>query len=86
MKNIDWWASDEPPPDGTMLWIDGRAPAQGPVLNVAVISAVAASYAPPGRHLIAASALAGRDGTPPTRRRRAGTPPASRRSPHDFGP
>lgn len=62
----DWWASDEPPPDGTMLWIDGRAPAQGPVLNVAAISAVAATYAPPGRHLIAASALAGRDGTPPT--------------------
>src|SRR5579875_1111661 len=37
----DWWASDEPPPDENLLWIDGRAPAQGPVLNVAVISAVA---------------------------------------------
>ena len=62
----DWWASDEPPPGDPMLWVDGRAPARGPVLNVAVISAVAPTYAPPGRHLIAASALPGRDGTAPT--------------------
>ena len=61
----DWWASDEPPTDEKMLWIDGRAAAHGPVLNVAVMSAVAATYAPPGRQLIAASALAGRDGTAP---------------------
>jgi phytoene dehydrogenase-like protein len=61
----DWWASDEPPPLDSLLWIDGRAPARGPVLNVAVISAVAPSYAPPGRHLIAASALPGQDGKAP---------------------
>ncbi len=62
----DWWASDEPPPGETLLWVDGRAPARGPVLNVAVISAVAPTYAPPDRHLIAASALPGRDGTAPS--------------------
>jgi phytoene dehydrogenase-like protein len=61
----DWWASDETPPHETLLWVDGRAPAQGPVLNAAVISAVAPTYAPPGRHLIAASALPGPDGTAP---------------------
>jgi phytoene dehydrogenase-like protein len=61
----DWWATDEPPPGETMLWVDGCAPARGPVLNVAVISAVAPTYAPPGRHLIAASALPGRDGAAP---------------------
>ena len=61
----DWWASDEPPPGESLLWIDGRAPAHGPVLNVAVISAVAPTYAPPGRHLIAASVLPDGDGTAP---------------------
>ncbi len=62
----DWWASDQPPPQDSMLWIDGRAPARGPVLNVAVMSAVAPTYAPPGRHLVAASALPGHDGTAPS--------------------
>jgi phytoene dehydrogenase-like protein len=61
----DWWASDQPPSGETLLWVDGRAPAQGPVLNVAVMSAVAPTYAPPGRHLIATSALLAGDGTAP---------------------
>ncbi|MGC2656254.1 MAG: FAD-dependent oxidoreductase [Mycobacterium sp.] len=62
----DWWTCDQPPPQDCMLWIDGRAPAQGPVLNVAVISAVAPTYAPPGRHLVAASALPRHEGTAPS--------------------
>ncbi len=61
----DWWAADDAPVDPPMLWVDGRAHATGPVLNAAVMSAAAPTYAPPGRHLIAASALQGRDGTTP---------------------
>jgi hypothetical protein len=48
-----------------MLWVDGRAGDPGPVLNTAVISAAAPTYAPPGRHLIAASALTDAHGDPP---------------------
>lgn len=62
----DWWTTDQPPPGPPMLWIDGRAPARGPVLNTAVISAAVPTYAPPGRHLIAASALLKRDVTAPS--------------------
>ncbi|MHA0287057.1 NAD(P)/FAD-dependent oxidoreductase [Mycobacterium sp. C3-094] len=55
----DWWATDQPWHGPPMLWVDGRPGATGPVVNTAVISAAAPSYAPPGRHLIAASALLG---------------------------
>lgn len=61
----DWWAADEAPTDSPMLWVDGRPRATGPVLNTAVISAAAPTYAPAGRHLIAASALIGADGSEP---------------------
>lgn len=61
----DWWAADHAPVDPPMLWVDGRREVTGPVVNTAVISAAAPTYAPPGRHLIAASALLGADGTPP---------------------
>lgn len=61
----DWWATDRPVPGPPMLAVDGRSHPPGPVLNTAVISAVAKSYAPPGRHLIAASAVAERDGAVP---------------------
>jgi predicted NAD/FAD-dependent oxidoreductase len=47
-----------------MLWVDGRTE-QGPVLNTAVISSAAPTYAPVGRHLIAASALLTEAGDPP---------------------
>jgi phytoene dehydrogenase-like protein len=60
----DWWAADEAPTTRPMLWIDARRDAAGPVLNTAVISAAAPSYAPEGQHLIAASALLGADGAP----------------------
>jgi glycine/D-amino acid oxidase-like deaminating enzyme len=56
-----WWALDRPVPDTPFLWVDARAGRPGPVLNVSVIDAVAPSYAPPGRHLVAASTL--HDGT-----------------------
>jgi glycine/D-amino acid oxidase-like deaminating enzyme len=62
----DWWATDEPPSGPAMLWVDGRAPQRGPVVNTAVISAAAPTYAPRGRHLIAASALIGPDRATPS--------------------
>ncbi len=61
----DWWSTDQPLSGPAMLWIDGRPCAPGPVLNTAVISAAAPTYAPPNRHLIAASALPESDGTAP---------------------
>ena len=75
----DWWAADEAPPDRAtraMLWVDGRPDPAGPVVNTAVISAAAPSYAPAGRHLISAASLPAPDGTAPaeavTRRHAAG--------------
>ena len=61
----DWWAADEAPSTLPMLWVDGRPNPPGPVVNTAVISAAAPTYAPPGRHLISASALLANDGTAP---------------------
>jgi phytoene dehydrogenase-like protein len=61
----DWWTADQVASDSAMLWVDGRTDPPGPVLNTAVISTAAPAYAPPGRHLIAASALLGRDGHAP---------------------
>ena len=62
----DWWASDVTPATGGALQVDGRAGARGPVVNTAVISDAAPSYAPPGRQLIQASALHRADDTPPS--------------------
>lgn len=61
----DWWATSQAPPGPPMLRVDGRPDPPGPVLNTAVISAAAPSYAPPGRHLIVASALLTPAGTAP---------------------
>ncbi len=61
----DWWAAEEAPGALPMLWVDGRPRPPGPVLNAAVISAAAPSYAPPGRHLVCASALLAPDGAAP---------------------
>jgi len=61
----DWWATDEVPSTPPMLWIDGRPNPPGPVVNTAIISAAAPTYAPPGRHLVSASALLANDGTAP---------------------
>ncbi|WP_344169120.1 NAD(P)/FAD-dependent oxidoreductase [Kribbella lupini] len=57
MKGLStyWFTTDEPPRTDKLLVIDGRR--DGPVVNTAVMSNVAPSYAPPGRHLIQATAL-----------------------------
>ncbi|BBX16797.1 amine oxidase [Mycolicibacterium duvalii] len=54
-----WWVSERPWDGPPMLFVDGRAGRRGPVVNAAVISAAAPSYAPPGRQLVQASALLG---------------------------
>ena len=48
-----FFAADEPPTDSKLVVLDGTG--EGPVLNVAVMSNVAPSYAPAGRHLVAAA-------------------------------
>lgn len=53
-----WWFAPEQAPDtGEFLVVDGRPGQHGPVVNTAVVSAVAPRYAPPGRHLVQASTL-----------------------------
>ena len=48
-----WFAADTPPTRHRLVVLDGEG--AGPVLNVAVMSNVAPTYAPHGRHLIAAA-------------------------------
>lgn len=48
-----WFATAEPPIRGRALALDGTG--SGPVRNLAVLSEVAPSYAPPGRSLVAAA-------------------------------
>lgn len=50
-----WFAADDPPGDLPMIVLDGRR--HGPVVNAAVVSNAAPSYAPPGRHLVQATTL-----------------------------
>ncbi len=61
MKGVltQWFAADSAPSEADMLHVDGRVPSGGPLVNAAVISNAAPSYAPAGRHLIQASALFG---------------------------
>lgn len=65
----DWFATDEPPSPDPLLVLDARGRRgghrAGPVLNTAVVSNAAPSYAPPGRHLVQASCLLDTDGAPP---------------------
>ncbi len=54
---VTWWFSAPSAPAGhKLLVLDGRHGA-GPVVNTAVISNAAPSYAPAGRHLVQATAL-----------------------------
>jgi len=53
-----WFAAEEAPTDLDLLVLDPTR--SGPVVNTAVMSNVAPAYAPPGRHLVQATALAGR--------------------------
>ena len=48
-----YFSASEPPIDDKLVVLDGTG--QGPVLNVAVMSNVAPTYAPAGRHLIVAA-------------------------------
>jgi hypothetical protein len=41
----DWWAADDIPESPPMLWVDGRAPAGGLVLNAAVMESVTRRHA-----------------------------------------
>ncbi|MBS41896.1 MAG: amine oxidase [Nocardioides sp.] len=58
----EWFATDAPPaPDDRrrLLHVDARETPTGPLLNAAVVTAAAPTYAPAGQHLVAASALLG---------------------------
>ncbi|MET3810203.1 NAD(P)/FAD-dependent oxidoreductase [Arthrobacter sp. UYEF3] len=61
MKGVltHWFASDSSPSDAHMIYLDGRTRPGGPLINAAVISNAAPSYAPAGRHLVQTSALLG---------------------------
>lgn len=65
MKGVltHWFAADAAPSGVDMICVDGRRGTGGPLANTAVISNVAPSYAPAGRHLVQTSALFG-DGRP----------------------
>ncbi|WP_112240241.1 NAD(P)/FAD-dependent oxidoreductase [Kribbella monticola] len=57
MKGLStyWFATDEAPRSDKLLLVDGKQ--DGPVVNTAVVSNVAPSYAPPGSHLVQATTL-----------------------------
>jgi predicted NAD/FAD-dependent oxidoreductase len=58
---VTWWyAAAEAPSDLPMLFLASRT-SGGPVVNSAVMTNVARSYAPPGRHLVQATTLLGSD-------------------------
>lgn len=59
-----WFAPDAPPTASAMLRVDGRR--RGPIVNTAVMSNAAPSYAPPGRTLVQATCLLPSTGDAPT--------------------
>ena len=54
-----WFATDESPTGLDLLVLDPMR--TGPVVNTAVMSNIAPAYAPEGRHLVQATALAGQE-------------------------
>ena len=50
-----WHAAEHAPSTAPLLHVDGER--RGPVVNTAVMTNVAPSYAPPGRHLVASTVL-----------------------------
>ena len=52
-----WYAAEEPPSTDAVVVVDGRR--RGPVVNAAVMSAAAPSWAPPGSHLVQVTCLLG---------------------------
>lgn len=59
-----WFAAAEPPTTSALLTVDGRGRDRGPVVNTVVMTHTVPSYAPAGRHLIAATCLLPRGGDP----------------------
>lgn len=57
-----WFAAAEPPTTSALLTVDGRG--RGPVVNTVVMTHTVPSYAPAGRHLIAATCLLPRGSDP----------------------
>jgi phytoene dehydrogenase-like protein len=57
-----WFAAESAPSTSPMLRIDGTR--SGPLVHTAVVSHVAPSYAPPGRHLVEATCLLGPGASP----------------------
>ena len=53
-----WWSAARAP-SSDLLHVDARHDPRGPLVNAAVVSRAAPSYAPPGRHLVQGSALLG---------------------------
>ncbi len=70
-----WWSATVEPTRHRVLHVDARTRPTGPLVNTAVVSHAAPTYAPAGRHLVQASALMGRDrptpGEPAMRRHAA---------------
>jgi glycine/D-amino acid oxidase-like deaminating enzyme len=68
-----WWSAPDAP-DTDLLHVDARPTPTGPLVNAAVVSRAAPSYAPHGRHLVQGSALLGpgRDTDEASMRRHAG--------------
>ncbi|PUA81798.1 NAD(P)/FAD-dependent oxidoreductase [Nocardioides currus] len=68
-----WWSAPEAPATD-LLHVDARREVHGPLVNTAVVSRAAPTYAPPGRHLVQGSALLGpgRGVDEPAMRRHAG--------------
>ncbi len=60
-----WYAAREEPTTNRVLHVDARRRPTGPLVNTAVITHAAATYAPSGRHLVQASALIGPDRATP---------------------
>ena len=54
-----YFAAGADPVGRAVTLLNGDGPAGGPVNNLAVMSTVAPSYAPPGRHLIGVTVLGG---------------------------
>ncbi len=71
LRGLDtwWFAADVPPSDLPFLFVD--ADRRGPVVNTAVVSNVAPSYAPAGRHLVECSVVRGEPATEDDVRRHA---------------
>ncbi|WP_323792638.1 NAD(P)/FAD-dependent oxidoreductase [Nocardioides sp.] len=54
-----WWSTTVEPTRHRVLHVDARSRPTGPLVNTAVVSHAAPTYAPAGRHLVQASALMG---------------------------